>query len=152
MWLLSWFHRPPYQKAAPMLRPLPIEDPALIERLKFVDGFVYVASPYSRYPDGIDEAFREASRVSAWLLRRGVKLFCPIAHSHPISNYGFIDPNNHEIWLPADKPLMDAAGALLVVMMPSWQESYGIGVEIDTFVAARKPIFFLTWPRPESQT
>ncbi|HTP77724.1 MAG TPA: DUF1937 family protein [Rhizomicrobium sp.] len=103
----------------------------------------YLASPYSRFPTGIDAAFEEISRIGGELIFRGVRFFCPIAHSHPISKHGGVDPYDHSIWLPAMKPLMDACDVMLIAQMDGWRESYGIGEEIKAFRAMQKPILEL---------
>ena len=111
-------------------------------------GYWYLASPYSKYPDGIHAAYHEVCRCAAWLLRQGVRVYSPIAHTHPIAQYGSLDPMDHSIWLPADRPLMQGACGLIVAQMPTWDQSYGIGEEIKEFAAAGKPTLALEWPRP----
>jgi hypothetical protein len=59
-----------------------------------------------------------------------------------------MDPLDHDIWLPADRPMMNAAGGLLIVRMPGWSSSYGIKVEAGVFAAAGKPVEYLPWPLP----
>lgn len=120
--------------------------PWLVTRLEPNDGYWYLATPYSKYPLGLEMAFQHACIAAAELVNRGVRLYCPIAHTHPIAEYGEIEPRNHEIWLPLDKPLMDAARGLIVVKMPSWHESYGIKVETKTFREADKQVHYLDWP------
>lgn len=123
----------------------------LIEALKLVagDGYAYCATPYSKYPGGMYAAYVDACKASAWCLKNGVRVFCPIAHSHPIAKYGEIDPVSHEIWLDADAPLMRAANGIIVVQMPTWRESYGVTHEIKVFAEANKPMCYLPWPLPE---
>jgi hypothetical protein len=104
---------------------------------------VYLATPYSKYRDGIDCAFRDASALAAKLLRLGVKVYSPIAHTHPIAIYGQLDPLDHAIWMPFDEAMMTASAALLVAQMQGWRESYGINHEIEFFKAAGKPVFYL---------
>ena len=106
-------------------------------------SFWYLATPYSKFKDGIESANRIACEQTALLIRAGVPTFSPIAHTHPIAIHGGIDPFAHEIWLPADAPLMHAAAGLIVCMMDGWRDSYGIGVEIDTFAKAGKPIVYM---------
>lgn len=115
--------------------------------LRAADGYHYLASPYSKYPHGLDAAFIEASKAAAMLVQAGIKVFCPIAHSHPIAEHGRIDALDHDIWLPADAPLMRAASGLIVCKMETWEDSYGISVEIGDFEAAGKPIHYMDWPR-----
>lgn len=104
---------------------------------------VYLATPYSKYPDGLEMAFQQAAKITGLLLARGVKVYSPITHTHPIAIFAGLDPYNHDIWLPFDKAIMDKADAVLVCMMPSWNLSKGIAYEIDVFRAAGKPIFYL---------
>jgi len=105
--------------------------------------FWYLATPYSRYADGLDAAFAEAARQAALLVRAGIPVYSPIAHTHPVAIHGGLDPLDHSIWLPADQAFMDAARGLVVCMMPGWDESYGIAVEIETFERAAKPVIYM---------
>jgi hypothetical protein len=118
-----------------------------LDALRASKGYWYLATPYSKYPGGIRQAYIEACRAAAWLLRQGVMVFCPIAHSHPIAVYGEIDPLDHGVWIPADTPIMRKATGLIIAMMPTWQESYGIRVERAEFGLAGKPIEHMRWPR-----
>jgi Domain of unknown function (DUF1937) len=106
----------------------------------------YLATPYSKFPSGIHCAFVEASIFAARLLALGVKVYSPIAHTHPLAIYGNIDPLDHDIWLPFDAAMMDASEALLIAEMPGWQTSKGIKHEIDYFTDAGKDIHFLPYP------
>jgi hypothetical protein len=108
---------------------------------------VYLGTPYSswgaRGPDGLYQAFVEASQVAARLLRAGVRVYSPIAHCHPISLYGGLDPLDYQIWLSFDEAMMAVAEAIAVAMMPGWSESKGIKHEVDYFTLAGKPVYFL---------
>lgn len=103
----------------------------------------YLATPYTKYPKGIERAFEEASTLAAHLLIAGIKVYSPIAHTHPLAKYSHLDPLDHSIWLPFDQAMMDACDALIVAHMTGWEDSYGVTHEIETFRAARKPIFDL---------
>jgi hypothetical protein len=116
---------------------------AYLAAVRGVPGYSYVASPYSKYLTGIEAAFVDVCRITAALLRMGIPVFSPIAHTHPLAIHGNISPLDHTIWLPADEPLMDAAHGLLVAQMVGWDDSYGVGVEINRFKAAGKPIVYL---------
>lgn len=107
-------------------------------------SFWYLATPYSKFPGGIDKAFEAACREAALLIRNGIPVYCPIAHTHPIAMVGEINPYDHDIWLPADGPFMDAARGLIVCQLPAWDTSYGIAEEINVFTAAKRPIVFMT--------
>lgn len=109
------------------------------------ESYWYLASPYSKYQLGLDAAFKHACVASAQLVAKGVRLYCPIAHTHPIALYGDIDPRDHVTWLTLDAPFMQQACGLLVADMPGWDESYGIGVEIQSFETQGKPVFHIDW-------
>lgn len=106
-------------------------------------GFWYLATVYSKHPGGLDEAFRMAARTAALLIRAGARVYSPIAHTHPVAIEGGIDPYDHGIWLPADKPFVDAARGLIVLRTPGWLDSKGIAWEIGEFKEAGKPIVYM---------
>jgi hypothetical protein len=106
-------------------------------------GLVYLATPYSKYPDGMEAAFIAASILAGRLLMHGVKVYSPIAHTHPIATYAEINPLDHKIWLPFDESMMEAADTLVVAEMRSWQNSFGIAHEIEYFTRADKPVVYL---------
>jgi hypothetical protein len=108
-----------------------------------MSGYWYTATPYSKWPAGIEDAYRMACRETARLLKAGINAYSPIAHTHGVAMHGGIDPLSHEIWLAADRPLMDAACGLIVVRATGWEDSYGIGEEIKVFKAAGKPILYI---------
>jgi hypothetical protein len=103
----------------------------------------YLATPYSKYPAGIEAAFRDAAALTGRLLVSGLRVYSPIAHTHPVAIYSGLDPFDHKIWLPFDEAMMRAADVLVVAHMDGWEESYGIAHEIKFFADARKPIYDL---------
>lgn len=111
-----------------------------------VDGYWYLATPYSKHPGGIERAFEDASKAAGILLSRGVSVYCPIAHTHPIAIHGDLDPYSHEIFLPLDEKMMRHAYGILVVEMPTWEISFGIAHEIEWFDARSMPRLHLSWP------
>ena len=44
--------------------------------------FWYLATPYSKFPGGLDAAYVEACKAQALLIKAGVPVFCPISHTH----------------------------------------------------------------------
>ena len=113
--------------------------------LPTVATFWYLSSPYSKYPHGHNMAHIHACMMAAELVRRGIPNYCPIAETHPIAVYGKLDLDDHDIWLPADRPKMEAAGGIIVGMMDGWRDSYGISVEIEYFQSVGKPVRFMTF-------
>lgn len=100
----------------------------------------YLATPYTKYHLGLDAAFVHAAEITAKLIRKGVRVYSPIAHTHPAAIHGGIDPLDHAIWLPFDEAMMDAADCLIVARMKGWDESFGVKHEIEFFRRDRKPV------------
>ena len=116
---------------------------AELDALSDVDGYWYLASPYSKYHAGPAAAFVHVSRVAGALLQRRIPVFCPIAHSHPVSTHSDIPHDDHELWMWADGPLMAGAHGLMVVLMLGWRESVGVTEEIRRFRKWGKPVVWL---------
>lgn len=106
-------------------------------------GFVYLASPYSRYVGGTENAFRESAEATALLVKAGYKVFSPIVHSHIVAHAGNFDPLDCAMWLDQDEPFMEAAAGIVVLMLEGWQDSVGVSHEINRFAAMKKPIVLM---------
>lgn len=106
-------------------------------------GFWYLGSPYSKYPFGHEQAARTIERIAGELVKRRVRLFCPIAHSHAIAVAGEIDPFCHETWMFQDEAIFPAARGLIVTQMLSWEDSVGLTMEREAFVQQGKPVWLL---------
>jgi nucleoside 2-deoxyribosyltransferase len=91
---------------------------------------IYLASPYS-HPDPAVRQIRYevACEAAAYLMRRGLMVFSPIVHSHPIAQYGL--PKDYAFWRQYDEALMDACWGIVVLMIDGWRESKGVTAEIE---------------------
>lgn len=104
----------------------------------------YLATPYSKYEGGnLELAFRDAARLAAQLMLTGIRVYSPIAHTHPLAVYGDVDPLDHSIWLPFDEAMMQRCEVLIVAQMKGWKESKGIDHEIKFFAARKRTIYML---------
>lgn len=103
----------------------------------------YLATPYTNYPDNIEMAFREASRIAAVLLLAGVEVYSPIAHCHPLAVHGDIDALDRDFWLRYQETFMARCDVLIVAKMKAWSESIGIAHEIKFFIERKRAIFML---------
>ena len=107
-------------------------------------SYWYLASPYSLYPDGLDAAHIEVCKAAGLLIKKKIPVYSPIAHGHMIAIAAKIDPKDHNIWIPSQKPMMDEAKGLIVLEMEGWRNSYGVNVEIDHFRERGKRIVHMT--------
>jgi hypothetical protein len=121
---------------------LPYRKQQGVEALAELPGFVYLGSPYAKYPHGLEEAARVVSECAGVLMQRGLRIYCPIAHGHSASRNVAL-PRTWDFWKEQDQPLIDAAVALVVLEMHGWRESVGLTYEIEEFMKAGKPIMYL---------
>lgn len=103
----------------------------------------YLATPYSQFEGGIEAAFVRACEIAALLVTTGVRVYSPIVQTHPLAMHGRLEPLDHELWLPFDEAMMDAADCLIVARMPGWDRSLGVAHEIAVFRRENKPVFHL---------
>lgn len=112
------------------------------------DGFWYLGSPYSKYPSGRLQAYIDIMKHMAICLKAGIKVFCPIVHTHYVSLTEPLteqDKESYDFWLGLDKVFLDASIGLIVSKMESWDISHGLLWEIDYMTRANKPIIYTEW-------
>lgn len=114
-----------------------------LDGLKGLPSFTYLATPYSKYPGGINEAAKLAGKAAAVFMNGGHRIFCPIAHSNSIGLAGEIDNRDWVFWKRQDEAFMRTANGLIVLKMEGWEESVGVTDEIGAFEWMGKPIIYV---------
>ena len=101
---------------------------------------IYLASPYS-HPDPLvrQDRFEKAMSACATLTKRGVHVFSPIAHWHPIAVSHDL-PTDANYWMAYNIHHLKHSSRLFVLELPGWQESIGVTEEIRIAKALRLPI------------
>ena len=91
---------------------------------------IYLASPYSHDDPKVREArFQAVCRVAGRLMREGVHVFSPIAHTHPIALAGDL-PKGWDFWAEFDRQMVQACEELWILRLPGWEMSTGVQAEI----------------------
>ena len=110
---------------------------------------IYLASPYSKYPEGREAAYKEVCKKAAELMNK-VGVFCPIAHSHSVEIEGMNgNIKDGDWWLRQDFEILKRCDELWVYCMPSWNMSYGVANEIKFAHENNIPIKYLPYfPNP----
>jgi hypothetical protein len=94
-------------------------------------SLVYQASPYSHPDPAVREArFQEVCRAAAHLMRAGLHVFSPIAHTHPISLAGKL-PGDWEYWKSYDEAVLSTCLTLAVLKLDGWEQSKGVQGEVE---------------------
>jgi hypothetical protein len=115
-------------------------------------SYWYLATPYSKYKDGHEAAYKEAARVCAGLIKNGEIVFSPIVHCHALVADGGLTITTWAQWSKYDLAMIDSAKGLLVCEMDGWEESVGVQDEIKYAIKLGKPVVYfspknLTLPR-----
>lgn len=110
---------------------------------------IYLATPYNSPNTAVRQRrFEQAVYAAAQLMRAGIHLFCPIAHTHPIAEAGDL-PKGWDYWGEYDRLMLSACQELWVLLMPGWQESQGIKREIEIARSLGLSIRYIGWPLTE---
>lgn len=104
---------------------------------------IYLASPYSKYPGGMQQAFNHVVEKAGELMQSGHMVFCPISHTHPIQET--IGDMDADWWLEQDFAVLDRCDELWVYKMPGWEESYGVQKEIERAAKFGIPVTFIPY-------
>jgi hypothetical protein len=106
-------------------------------------NLIYLACPYSNKNKSIElQRFNIVNEVAAKLNDRGLYIFSPISHSHPI---GLIEKvsNTYEHWLNIDTSILSQCKKLIVLKLKGWQKSHGVKYEIEYAKKHNIPIEYI---------
>lgn len=107
---------------------------------------IYLASPYSHSDATVrEQRFQDVCRCAAALMAQGKMVFSPIAHTHPIAQYGL--PLGWDFWERYDREHIAACDELVVLMLEGWRESKGVQAEVRIAREMEKPVTYLTQRR-----
>ena len=104
-------------------------------------GYLYIATPYSKFPAGKTAAYYVALRAQQALVLAGIPVFVPIVHTHKSDGALPVVVD----WLAQDFPLLAKATALVVLEAEGWDTSEGIAEERAFAKANGIPEYHLTY-------
>jgi len=86
--------------------------------------------------------FEQVVLAAAHLMRQGEVVFCPISHSHDI---GIVlgEESSFEMWMDQDLPILRACSNVKVLRLDGWEQSRGVGREVDEAMSIHIPITFI---------
>ena len=100
---------------------------------------IYLASPYSHPdPSVLVRRADEVSKIASDMMLGGMRVFCPIAHTHAIAQYGL--PKGWDFWEGYDREYLGFCDELIVALMDGWKESTGVQAEIKIMNELGKPV------------
>lgn len=108
---------------------------------------IYLASPYSDPDPAVrEQRFRAVCRVAANMMQDGQQVFSPIAHTHPIAEFGL--PKGWEYWEKFDRWFIERCTKLVVLVLPGWEDSKGVRAEMGIAIECGIPVAYIH-PLPE---
>lgn len=91
---------------------------------------VYLACPYSHQDRDVRvRRFESANRAAGALMGRGLIVFSPISHTHPVAEQCEL-PKGWEFWEQFDRAYLGCCHSLYVLCIEGWRESVGVNAEI----------------------
>lgn len=108
-------------------------------------GYWYIATAYTKHPEGTDAAFNQAAEAQAKLANVGIVAYSPIVMGHGIVGM-LTTERDHDFWMRYNFPLMDGAKGIIVVQTPGFSSSRGVREEWRWFIDNEKPALFLAYP------
>ena len=106
----------------------------------------YLASPYTHAdPRVMRERYEHVCQAAALLHRRGMLVYSPIAHSVAVNEYIGSD-GAFAAWRDYDLGMIDRLDGVLVLMLPGWEDSYGVAQEL---LHTRERAVPVQWVIPE---
>lgn len=101
---------------------------------------VYLASPYSHPELTIKiNRFQKVCEIAAWYFTKGIHVYSPIAHTHPICYFGGL-PAGFSFYAKYDKRILANCAELHLVLIDGWQHSDGMKAEAIHAIELNKPI------------
>ena len=120
----------------------------------FTDFLWYLAHPYSSKLSGMQERyleevenFQKCAKIAWTLLKRGIRVYAPIVHTHPIHIQALKErliskEEEYELYMPLDYMFARRCNGL--ILAEGWEDSKGCGMEYLWFKEWNKPIRYIT--------
>lgn len=114
----------------------------LASSIKFASLLTYLASPYSHCDPAVREArYQLAVLVSAELIKRGLLVYSPIVHCHPIG-LALDAPADFNTWSAHCLHMLSKADKMIVLKADGWEKSKGVNAEIQWAVLNKIPVHY----------
>lgn len=104
---------------------------------------IYLASPYTHQNKAIEEErYTVTMEVTAILISRGLPIFSPIVHCHPMAQQ-FDMPTDAKSWELYNGDFIRKASSMYVLTIAGWKESKGVTQEIILANRLAMPVHYV---------
>lgn len=105
---------------------------------------IYLASPYTdRSRIVMRTRFKDACKAAGAFARHNVRVYSPIAHSHPIAIASSL-PTSWQYWKGHSEEMLAMCDELWILMLDGWDKSRGVLAEIEIAVRLALPIRYVS--------
>lgn len=112
---------------------------------------IYLASPYSHSDAAVrQQRFDAACAAAAVLMRAGHRVFSPVVHGHPLTEFGL--PGDWSFWERQARWHLERCDEVVVLMLEGWDASEGLQAEIQIAGELEKVVWYRYPVRPSSPT
>ena len=102
-------------------------------------GLIYLASPYTDDNASVmAERFEGICKAAATIMKAGHHVFSPIAHSHPIAQYGL--PKDYAYWKAYCEKTLPLCTEVWVIQLDGHEFSVGVAAEVRLAYALGIPV------------
>jgi hypothetical protein len=109
------------------------------------DAMIYLAVPYLESGALTEKSLIRVEAVNhhaGELIKKGFKIFSPISHGHAIAISSCL-PKDNEYWWAYNRNMINCCQMVMVLTMDGWEESIGVGQEIDYAISIGTPVVLL---------
>jgi hypothetical protein len=104
---------------------------------------IYIASPYSDPDPKIRQLrFEQVASFTGTKINKGLIVYSPIVHNHPIATYFSNLPKGFDFWQHFDLHILNLCDQLTVLCIDGWEESKGVQAEIRFARNKDMPVLF----------
>lgn len=108
---------------------------------------IYLASPYSHSSSQIRTfRFHQACQAAGWLMSKGLFVYSPIAHTHPIAEAWDL-PREFPFWQQFDQIGVEFCECFAVLTLDGWKSSASVRYALELATDLDKEVFFIGPPR-----
>lgn len=106
-------------------------------------SFTFLISPYTGTRAQQEERYHQACSAAHYLHKRGMQVFSPIVHWHPIAKFYNL-PEKVDYWWSMSQTFLTQSNSVTILCIHGWLESVGCRREINFAKRCQLQRYYLT--------
>lgn len=105
---------------------------------------IYLAAPYSsNHKLIIKQRVLAINHAAGHLFHRGLLVFSPISHCHPIFDCHNQIESDHIFWAEYNERMISVCDEFIILTLPGWESSLGVTKELGIAKGLNKQISYM---------